>query len=69
MNCILEKNPLCPAFSEAAAIGFDPDKGRIVKARRDIKERSRLNIKYACLLFFHGFKVKYDVVQEGSNKF
>ena len=34
---LTEKNPLCPAFSEAAAIGFDPDKGRIVKARRDIK--------------------------------
>ena len=31
---LTEKNPLCPAFSEAAAIGFDPDKGRIVKARR-----------------------------------
>ena len=34
---LTEKNPLCPAFSEAAAIGFDPDKGRIVKSRRDIK--------------------------------
>ena len=33
----LEKNPLCPAFSEAAAIGFDPEKGRTVTARRDIK--------------------------------
>ena len=26
LNLILEKNPLCPAFSEAAAIGFDPEK-------------------------------------------
>ena len=34
---LLEKNPLCPAFSEAAAIVFDPEKGRIVKARRAIK--------------------------------
>eukprot|EP00092_Neocalanus_flemingeri_P012773 GFUD01013764.1.p1 GENE.GFUD01013764.1~~GFUD01013764.1.p1 ORF type:complete len:2085 (+),score=698.75 GFUD01013764.1:68-6256(+) len=34
---LLEKNPLCPAFSEAAAITFDPEKGRIVKARRAIK--------------------------------
>ena len=33
----IEKNPLCPAFSEAAAISFDEDKGRMVKARRDIK--------------------------------
>jgi len=32
-----EKNPLCPAFSEAARIAFDPEKGRIVKARRAIK--------------------------------
>jgi len=34
---LTEKNPLCPAFSEAAAIAFDPDKGRIVRARRAIK--------------------------------
>eukprot|EP00091_Calanus_sinicus_P001206 TRINITY_DN11181_c0_g1_i2.p2 TRINITY_DN11181_c0_g1~~TRINITY_DN11181_c0_g1_i2.p2 ORF type:complete len:179 (+),score=25.19 TRINITY_DN11181_c0_g1_i2:294-830(+) len=34
---LTEKNPLCPAFSEAAAIAFDPEKGRIVKARRAIK--------------------------------
>ena len=33
----IEKNPLCPAFSEAAAISFEEDKGRMVKARRDIK--------------------------------
>ena len=53
-NFILEKNPLCPAFSEAAAIGFDPEKGRIVKARRDIKVMYRCqNIKY-CLFFIGG---------------
>jgi len=32
-----EKNPLCPAFSEAARIGFHTDRGRTVLARRDIK--------------------------------
>jgi len=32
-----EKNPLCPAYSEAARIASDPDKGRKVLARRDIK--------------------------------
>ena len=30
-------NPLCPAFSEAAKIAGDPEKGRRVLARRDIK--------------------------------
>ena len=30
-------NPLSPAFSEAAKIAGDPDKGRRVLARRDIK--------------------------------
>jgi len=34
---LTEKNPLCPAFSEAASIAFDPEKGRIVRARRPIK--------------------------------
>ena len=29
-------NPLCPAFSEAAKIAGDPEKGRKVLARRDI---------------------------------
>ena len=69
LNLILEKNPLCPAFSEAAAIGFDPEKGRIVKARRDIK------VMYRCIVvktqdvacFSFAAKVKYDVVQEGNS--
>jgi len=34
---LIAKNPLCPAFSESAAIAFDSEKGRIVKARRAIK--------------------------------
>ena len=39
-QCIMwtsERNPLIPAFSESAAIFFDPEKGRMMKARRDIK--------------------------------
>lgn len=34
---IKERNPLCPAYSEAAAVCYHEDKGRMVKARRDIK--------------------------------
>ena len=34
---LADRNPLCPAFSEAAAISFDLEKGRVVKARRAIK--------------------------------
>ena len=35
--CFSERNPLIPAFSESAAVCYDPEKGRTIKARRDIK--------------------------------
>ena len=37
-----EKNPLIPAMSESIAISFDSEKGRTLKARRDIKVSKRV---------------------------
>jgi hypothetical protein len=45
-----ERNPLCPAYSEAAAIFYDEDKGRLIKARRDIKVHVRILVEARTLL-------------------
>ena len=56
--CFSERNPLIPAFSESAAVCYDPEKGRTIKARRDIKVGTQVylftvqNVFLEKILFF-----------------